>query len=167
MSIQAHNKVMRQSIYLSLQHNTSHRKMKKFQGQLLDSYEISKSKKRTLILISGFMSVGFIVYIWISNNLTVGGVPASVILKFIQDRDAVSAYINFDGSKVHKRLQKLEVEKEMKDYYRNQIPDPIELDLHIHQILFDRTGYVGIDYEVHHNTLVLKKGLRRPSMKYK
>jgi hypothetical protein len=48
------------------------------------------------------------------------------------------------------------IEEKMKDYYRPQISDEGVLDQHIHQILYDRTGYVGEAYQVNGGVLVLK-----------
>ena len=45
----------------------------------------------------------------------------------------------------------------MKNFYRPQIPDEAKLDQHIHQILYERTGYVGEQYRVNaQGFLVLK-----------
>ena len=97
-----------------------------------------------------------------------GGVPSSVIIKFLQDSVAVDAYLNNNGALVHDRLQKLNIEKDIKDYYRNQIADPIELDRYIHQILYERTGYVGVDYQLSASgTLKLKNGITSPNMTYR
>ena len=53
-------------------------------------------------------------------------------------------------------MDNLGVEYDIKAYYRDRIQDPVKLDQHIHQILFDRTGYVGESYTVKGRTLVLK-----------
>ncbi|MEO0989159.1 MAG: hypothetical protein AAFY20_27005, partial [Cyanobacteria bacterium J06639_14] len=53
-------------------------------------------------------------------------------------------------------MSDLGIEREIKDYYRSRIQDPVELDRHIHQVLFDRTGYVGENYVLQGRKLVLK-----------
>jgi hypothetical protein len=81
-------------------------------------------------------------------TLTYKGVPLSIILRFLQDPIARQAY--FDGDKVglHRRLDDMNVEAEIKAFYRPQIEDEQELDRYIHQLLYDDTGYVGNDYRL-------------------
>lgn len=93
------------------------------------------------------------------GQLVVGGIPASIITAFLQDDMARNAYLNRDRQLLHDRLQALGVEEEIKDFYRSQIPDKVELDQYIHQLFYDRTGYVGENYWVNSDgVLVLKKG---------
>ena len=125
-------------------------------------------KKTTIIFALGFASFLVAIYLFSSGNLILGGIPSSVIIKFLQDSVAVDAYLNNNGALVHDRLQKLNIEKDIKDYYRNQIADPIELDRYIHQILYERTGYVGVDYQLSASgTLKLKNGITSPNMTYR
>jgi hypothetical protein len=50
------------------------------------------------------------------------------------------------------------VEEKIKSFYRPKIRDEAKLDQYIHQILYDRTGYVGEAYQVNsEGVLVLKK----------
>ena len=94
-----------------------------------------------------------------NGQLIVGGIPASIIATFLQDDMARNAYLNRDRQLLHDRLQALGVEEEIKDFYRSQIPDKVELDQYIHQLFYDRTGYVGENYRVNsEGVLVLKKG---------
>ncbi|NER25996.1 MAG: hypothetical protein F6J96_35965, partial [Symploca sp. SIO1C2] len=46
----------------------------------------------------------------------------------------------------------------IKAFYRPRIQDETQLDQHIHQILYDRVGYVGDAYQVNsEGVLVLKE----------
>lgn len=103
-----------------------------------------------------------------SNHLTIGGIPSSIIQKFLTDSEAVDAYFAGDGKKVHDRLKALQIEKDIKDFYRRKISDEVELDRYIHQLLYDRTHYVGLDYQLNADQkLVLKDGIKSPSMDYR
>lgn len=96
--------------------------------------------------------------IWVfSGQLLISGVPSSVILTFLQDKPALLAYFQHNNQALHDRLNELGVEEQIKDYYRPQIPDEAKLDQYIHQVFYDRTGYVGKDYQVNdQGTLILK-----------
>lgn len=96
---------------------------------------------------------------FLNGQLVVGGIPASIITTFLEDDVSRNAYLRGDRRLLHDRLQALGVEEEIKDFYRSQIPDNVELDRYIHQIFYDRTGYVGENYWVtSEGRLVLKKG---------
>ncbi|WP_299485007.1 hypothetical protein [Acaryochloris sp. IP29b_bin.137] len=81
-------------------------------------------------------------------SLTIRGVPVPIILTFLQDEQAREAYFSDNKQGLHNRLQELNIETEIKAFYRPQIPDEIQLDQHIHQIFYDTTGYVGKAYRV-------------------
>jgi hypothetical protein len=81
-----------------------------------------------------------------SGQLIISGVPCSIIFTFLRDRIARRAYFRQDGKALHDRLYDLGIEEQIKDFYRPQIRDEVELDRYIHQILYDRTGYIGRDY---------------------
>ncbi|MBD2463282.1 hypothetical protein H6G89_19795 [Oscillatoria sp. FACHB-1407] len=111
----------------------------------------------TTIYLSGVFVAGVFAILFISGRLVVGGVPSSIIMRFLQDDIARSAYFRGDKAGLHDRLDDMGIEAEMKTFYRPQIPDEAELDQHIHQILYDRTGYVGVAYTVNSaGVLVLK-----------
>jgi hypothetical protein len=87
--------------------------------------------------------------IWfLSGNMVIGGVPSSIILTFLQDPPAREAYFQGNRKALHDRLSDLGIEAQIKAYYRPQIPDETQLDLYIHQLLYNRTGYVGEAYSV-------------------
>lgn len=131
--------------------------------------EIEAMRKKSTMIIAVFSTPLFIaIYLFLSGNLVLGGVPSSIIMKFLQDSVAVDAYFSRDGRLVHDRLQKLNVEKEIKDHYRDQISDPIELDRYVHQILYERTGYIGVDYQLSASgNLKLKDGTKTPNTTYR
>jgi len=113
-----------------------------------------------LILFSLLVSLQRVLQLSILNGqVVVGGVPISILTTFLQDDTARNAYLNRDRQLLHNRLQTLGIEEEIKDFYRSQITDKVELDQYIHQIFYDRTGYVGVNYWVNsEGILVLKKG---------
>lgn len=102
------------------------------------------------------MAVGAVVVLFTAEVITLGGVPYSVLIKVWQNPAARSALLGGDEKKLHDLMGDLGIEYDIKAYYRSRIQDPVQLDQHIHQILFDRTGYVGEAYTVKGRTLVLK-----------
>jgi len=101
--------------------------------------------------------VGVLLILFFSGQMVISGVPSSVIVRFLQDDIARTAYIGGDKQLLHDRLGELGVEEEMKTFYRSEISDEAQLDQHIHQILYDRTGYVGAAYQVNQRgVLVLR-----------
>lgn len=83
-----------------------------------------------------------------SERATIGGVPTSIIIDSLKDETARSALLQRDSRKLHDRLEVMGVEARIKAFYRPQIPNEVKLDQHIHQLLYDRTGYVGDAYQV-------------------
>ncbi|NJK41913.1 MAG: hypothetical protein HC934_12380 [Acaryochloridaceae cyanobacterium SU_2_1] len=96
-------------------------------------------------------------------SFTYKGVPVGIIFKFLQDDRARSAYWSGNREVLHDRLQELNVEAEIKTFYRPQIPDETQLDQHIHQIFYEATGYIGKAYELNgQGILVLRdRGFER------
>lgn len=92
-----------------------------------------------------------------SGRMTVGGVPLSIVMSFLSDEAARNAYLAGEPAALHDRLEVMGIEEQIKEYYRPQISDEEKLDQYIHQILYERTGYVGAQYEVNsQGVLVLK-----------
>lgn len=119
---------------------------------------MAKQSIRTTLLKlgAGLTVITVLTTVVLGPSLTVQGVPVSIILKFLQDGQAREAYFSGNKQGLHTRLQELDVEEEIKDFYRPQIPDEIQLDQHIHQIFYHTTGYVGKAYRVNaQDTLVL------------
>lgn len=98
------------------------------------------------------------VVLFTTGVITLGGVPYTVLMKVWQDPSARSALLGGDATELHDVMGNLGIEYDIKVYYSKRIKDPVKLDQHIHQILFDRTGYVGENYVVQGRTLVLRDG---------
>jgi hypothetical protein len=81
-------------------------------------------------------------------SLTYRGVPLSILLKFVEDPIARQAYFKGDKIGLHNRLDQMGIESDIKAFYRPQIQDEQELDLYIHQLLYDNTGYIGKAYHL-------------------
>jgi hypothetical protein len=134
----------------------------KVQNQRSPNQEVSStaSVKRIFRQITGLILITILglAGIWFfSGQMLIGGVPSSIIITFLQDRPALKAYFHGERKALHDRLSELGVEERIKDYYRSQIPDEAQLDQHIHQLLYNRTGYVGEAYRVtDQGTLILK-----------
>jgi hypothetical protein len=98
------------------------------------------------LVAAGVLGLGLL---WFgSGNMVIGGVPSSIIMTFLQDPPAREAYFQGNRKALHDRLSDLGIEEQIKAYYRPQIPDEAKLDLYIHQLLYNRTGYVGEAYYV-------------------
>ena len=122
----------------------------------------SSPKASVLVTTTIYLSLIFCVWAWVvlftNGQMTIGGVPAPIIVSFLNDSKARNAYFKGDREELHARLQEMDVEERVKAFYRPQIPDEAKLDQHIHQILYERTGYVGQAYRVNsEGVLVLKQ----------
>ncbi|HEY9751475.1 MAG TPA: hypothetical protein V6C46_00870, partial [Coleofasciculaceae cyanobacterium] len=127
-----------------------------------------ETRKLKFLLLFSLLGLNVLTVLFVSGMLIIQGIPSSIIVKFLKDSEARHAYFQGDAAKVHARLSALNVEKDIKDYYRSKISDPIELDRYIHQLMYDRTGYVGEDYQVTtRGELVLKDGLKTPNLNFK
>ncbi|MBR8831616.1 MAG: hypothetical protein Cpurp_10485 [Chlorogloea purpurea SAG 13.99] len=110
-----------------------------------------------LILASSIGLIGGTGLLLSTGMMTVGGIPASMITRFIQDPVAMEAFTSGNRKRLHERLQELGFEEEIKDYYRPRISDEVELDRYIHQLMYYWSGYVGDNYMVNsQKELVLK-----------
>ena len=106
--------------------------------------------------VGTLMAVGTWVVLFTTGVVTLGGVPYTILLKVWQNPAARSALLGGEETELHNLMGSLGIEYDIKEYYRDRIQDPVKLDQQIHQILFDRTGYVGENYTVRGRTLVLK-----------
>ncbi|MEO1591604.1 MAG: hypothetical protein AAFU71_09960 [Cyanobacteria bacterium J06632_22] len=125
-------------------------------------------QRRTYLLYKRWSQAGvwtlvgsiFVASVWVSlfatGRVTLGGVPYVSWMRLWQDHTAREAYWGGDRPVLYERLDDLGIAYELKQYYRDRISDPVELDQHIHQILYDRTQYVGNDYTVEAGRLTLK-----------
>lgn len=111
---------------------------------------MAKISKRLIFmqLVAGLAVVMIVTTLFWGPSLTLQGVPVSIILTFLQDQQARDAYFANNKQGLHTRLQELNIEEEIKAFYRPQIPDEVQLDQHIHQIFYETTGYVGKAYRV-------------------
>jgi hypothetical protein len=116
----------------------------------------------SLAWILGMFVVGWGI-LFLNGIVTLGGIPAAIVGKVIRDPIAISYFLTADKTQLHYRLEELGIEAEIKAYYRPQIPDEVQLDQYIHQLLYNWTGYVGNNYLVTpQGNLVLKvSGERR------
>jgi hypothetical protein len=107
-------------------------------------------KHRKTVLISISLSLTLVVtggWLWLSNKATtIRGVPASILLKTLEDGAIRDALLNKQKTALHNRLKQMGVEEEIKAFYRPRIQDEAELDRYIHQIFYNNVGYVGDAY---------------------
>lgn len=106
--------------------------------------------RRAILALLLSASTGAVVWsaLFVTERVTLGGVPYRIVRKFYLDKSSRNAYFAGDSQALHDRLSAIGIENDIKDYYRPQFSDEGQLDLHIHQIMFDRTGYVGEAYAV-------------------
>lgn len=114
---------------------------------------ISNKNKNALIWSLGLgwsMTICALVWglLFVNDVVTLGGVPAVVVGRFFQDPGAIIHFLTGNKQALHQNLQELGIEEQIKDYYRDRIPDEIQLDQYIHQLLYNWTGYVGDNYIV-------------------
>ena len=107
-----------------------------------------KSRKWPYIVAAGSAAflLGLIVLGLAFPLLTYKGVPLTILLQFIQDPTARQAYFSGDKVGLHRRLDDMDIEAQVKAFYRPQFEREEDLDRYIHQLLFNNTGYVGNDY---------------------
>lgn len=118
--------------------------------QKLDKKQLYKQWQYAAVIAFASLSIGASAWValFTTERVTLGGVPYSIVSKFWQDEAAKTAYFGGDRQALHDRLSELEVEADIKAYYRSRFSDEDELDRYIHQIMFDHTGYVGEAYKV-------------------
>lgn len=116
----------------------------------------------TSILLVVLGSLG---WIWVEmltkGFVAIGGVPCPIVFSFLQNDTARKAYFDGDSKQLSAQIQSMDLVEKLKPYYRPQFEDEAKLDLHIHQILYERTSYIGKAYQVNkQGVLVAKKQLR-------
>ncbi len=113
---------------------------------------VNNPKHLKLIYFASIATVSLflgLLFLWISSpHLTFRGVPLSILLRFSQDPIAQNAYFSGHKKALHDRLKALGIKEQIKDFYRPQIHDEMELDRYIHQLLYNNIGYVGSAYVV-------------------
>jgi hypothetical protein len=116
------------------------------------------------VLVGGGISLVLAVFgLWLASPvLTYKGVPLNILLKFVADSTARRAYFSHNKEALHARLQEMGVEEAIKAYYRPTIQNEQELDRHIHQLMYDSTGYVGKAYTVNAQGLLVSRSTTPP-----
>lgn len=106
--------------------------------------------RRLLLALLLSASAGAVAWgaLFVAEQVTLGGVPYQVVRKFYLDKSSKDAYFAGETQALHERLSDIGIENDIKDYYRPQFSDEGQLDLYIHQIMFERTGYIGEAYAV-------------------
>ncbi len=98
------------------------------------------------LLLSASASTVIWSALFVNEQGTFGGVPYRVVPKSYLDKSSRDAYFAGEIQALHDHLSDIGIENDIKDYYRPQFSDEGQLDLYIHQIMFDRTGYVDEAY---------------------
>lgn len=113
---------------------------------------IQKKRLKWSYIVAGGAALSLFIAgmgLWITYpTLTYKGVPVKILVHFMEDSAARRAYFAGNKRGLHDRLKELGVEEQIKDFYRPQFSDEQELDRHIHQLLYENTGYVGAAYVV-------------------
>lgn len=137
------------------------RSSRKFHRPYVSTYPTGKRASRlvaAIICLSAILSTGIGLVLITNERATIGGVPTSIIMDFLGDGTARRAYFQGDSQKLHDRLEAMGVEERIKAFYRPQIQDEVKLDQYIHQLLYNRTGYVGEAYHVNsQGNLILRE----------
>lgn len=109
-----------------------------------------KSSRIAIAIVSlfscGLIAVGF--GLQNSQSMTVKGIPVSILVKGLSDRDALNLYWSGDKKGFHDRLEEIGIKDDIKAFYRPKIRDEQQLDQYIHQIFYNLSGYVGVAYSV-------------------
>ncbi|MBW4662926.1 MAG: hypothetical protein KME01_01780 [Chroococcus sp. CMT-3BRIN-NPC107] len=117
-----------------------------------------------IIAIISCVFLGGLGWIWTTmltkGYVAIGGVPSPIIISFLRNETARAAYFDGDNEKLHAQMQSMDLAEKLKPYYRPQFANEAQLDRYTHQILYDRTGYIGKAYQVNpQGILVVKKGI--------
>ncbi|HEY9737124.1 MAG TPA: hypothetical protein V6D06_12610 [Trichocoleus sp.] len=108
------------------------------------------------LLATSFLGVAWVM-LFVTNVITLRGVPYSVLMQFWQDPIARNAYFSGNGELLHNRLSETGVEASLKAYYQPKIADGTKLDQRVQQILYNHTGYVAESYQVSDNGRLMPK----------
>lgn len=138
----------RDRVFLKVLRNR--RSARSWLSQKLDEKYFVRQWRHAAVLTLVGLSIGGMTWLslFVSGRVTLGGVPYPILNKFWDDEAAKVAYFGSDRQSLHDRLSEMKIEADIKDYYRSRFDDEGELDRYIHQIMFDRTGYVGEAYQV-------------------
>ncbi len=148
----------RDQVFLKVLRNQ--RSTRSWLSQRLDKKYFVRRWRHAAVLTLVGLSLGGMTWLslFMSGRVTLGGVPYPILNKFWDDEAAKVAYFGGDRQVLHDRLSEMKIEEDIKDYYRYRFDDEGELDRYIHQIMFDRTGYVGEAYKVDNYGRLFWKG---------
>lgn len=148
----------RDQVFLKVLRNQ--RSTRSWPSQRLDKKYFVRRWRHAAVLTLVGLSMGGMTWLslFMSGRVTLGGVPYPILNKFWDDEAAKVAYFGGDRQTLHDRLSEMNIEEDIKDYYRRRFDDEGELDRYIHQIMFDRTGYVGEAYKVDNYGRLFWKG---------
>lgn len=110
--------------------------------------QAKKGKGKAWFMILSLLGGGTWFALFLSGVVTLGGVPFSVIGRVLANPATRSALFTFRAATLHDLMDNMGIEEEIKLYHSKHIQDPVELDQHIHQILYNWTRYVGENYVV-------------------
>jgi hypothetical protein len=122
--------------------------------------KVSRTKMIGLLLlsISGFAALHGLFSFAGAKPISVSGVPLPLVMRSMLDHQTRRAYLQGDGDLLYTRLKEMGVEAEIREYYRQYIPNERELDQYVNQLMYDNTGYVNDDFEVDRNGQLIPKG---------
>lgn len=121
--------------------------------------QLTKRKKGNplaKLFMLGLFAAGTWGALFVTEVVTLGGVPYSVIMKVWKTPATRAALLRRDSYALHDLMDNMGIEYEIKKYHSKHIKDPVELDQHIHQILYNWTRYVGENYVVVRGELIPK-----------
>lgn len=107
-----------------------------------------KGTAKAWFMILTFLGGGTWLALFMTGMVTLGGVPFSVVSRVLATPDTRRALFTFRATHLHDLMNDMGIEEEIKVYHSKHIEDPVELDQHIHQILYNWTRYVGANYVV-------------------
>ncbi|PSN17754.1 hypothetical protein C7271_16065 [filamentous cyanobacterium CCP5] len=105
--------------------------------------------------LTGLGGLGLVLVL--TNVITLAGLPFSVVSRLWQDPIARNAYFGGNDAALHDRIGEMGIETDLKAYYRDRIGNEVVLDQQVHQILYDRTGYLGESYRVNDRGQVVRQ----------
>lgn len=121
----------------------------------------NSSKAKLPVALAALLATSFVGLAWVmlfvTNVITLRGVPYSVLMQFWQDPIARNAYFSGNGELLHTRLSETGAEAALKAYYQPKIADSTQLDQRIQQILYNHTGFVAEAYQVSDNGRLMPK----------
>jgi hypothetical protein len=97
-----------------------------------------------------------------ADAVTLRGVPLTIIARFLNDPAAVKAVLRGNKRRLHDRLGAMGIEEHIKAHYRARIRDEHALDLYIHQLFFNLSGYVGTDFRADARGVLVARQQRDP-----